>query len=60
MYTGICPGLSGRIILAYLALLLTGCATYSQQAVTMRDNLLTGRVDLARHCLLYTSDAADE
>jgi len=31
-----------------LALYLAGCATYSKQASSMRDNLLAGRADLAR------------
>jgi hypothetical protein len=35
-------------MLVFLALYLGGCATYSQQAVSMRDNLVTGRADLAR------------
>ncbi len=48
MSIGICSGLPGRIALVIFALYLAGCATYSQQAVSMRDNLLSGRVDLAR------------
>jgi hypothetical protein len=48
MSIGICSGLPGRITLVILALYLAGCATYSQQAVSMRDNLLSGRPDLAR------------
>ena len=48
MSDGICSRLPGRIVLAFLALSLCGCATYSQQATSMRDNLLTGRADLAR------------
>lgn len=35
-------------MLVLLALHLGGCATYSRQAVSMRDNLLVGRADLAR------------
>lgn len=41
-------GLPGRIVLALLVLYLAGCATYSKQAVSMRDSLLLGRPDLAR------------
>jgi len=52
----ICSGLPGRIILALLALYLGGCATYSKQATSMRDNLLTGRADLAR----LTAEEKDE
>ena len=37
----------GRITLALLVFCLAGCATYSKQAVSMRDNLLLGRADLA-------------
>ena len=48
MVTRICSGLPGRIVLASLVVCLGGCATYSQQAASMRDNLLTGRADLAR------------
>ncbi len=48
MSTAICSGLPGRVILVLLALYLGGCATYSRQAVSMRDNLLAGRADLAR------------
>ncbi|UCB53807.1 MAG: hypothetical protein JSW45_07485 [Thiotrichales bacterium] len=48
MVTRICSGLPGRIVLATLVLCLGGCATYSQQATSMRDNLLVGRADLAR------------
>ena len=56
MRMDICSGLPGRIILAFLALSLAGCATYSQQAVSMRDNLLAGRADLARQ----TAEKEDE
>jgi len=52
----ICSGLPGRIVLALLALYLGGCATYSKQATSMRDNLLTGRADLAR----ITAEEKDE
>jgi hypothetical protein len=48
MSRDICSGLPGRIILVLLFLYLEGCATYSMQATSMRDNLLTGRTDLAR------------
>ena len=48
MPMAICSGLPGRIILALLAIQLQACATYSQQATSMRDNLLSGRADLAR------------
>jgi hypothetical protein len=48
MMMDICSALTGRILLVLLAFYLGGCATYSQQAVTMRDNLLAGRADLAR------------
>jgi uncharacterized protein len=48
MSTAICSGFPGRIILMLVMLSLGGCATYSRQAATMRDNLLTGRADLAR------------
>ena len=48
MSTAVCSGFPGRIILVLLVLYLGGCATYSKQAVSMRDNLLTGRTDLAR------------
>ena len=48
MSIGICSGLPERIAVVFLALFLAGCATYSEQAVTMRDNLLIGRADLAR------------
>jgi len=48
MSTAICSGFPGRIILVLLSLYLGGCATYSMQATSMRDNLLTGRTDLAR------------
>ncbi len=48
MPTDICSGLPGRIILVFLVLYLGGCATYSKQATSMRDNLLGGRADLAR------------
>lgn len=47
MSIGICSGVPGRITVVILALYLAGCATYSQQAVSMRDNLLAGRADLA-------------
>ncbi len=40
------------LLVSYLA----GCATYSQQAISMRDNLLTGRADLAR----MTAEKEDE
>ncbi len=56
MFMDICSGLPGRIILALLALYLGGCATYSKQATSMRDNLLTGRADLAR----ITAEEKDE
>jgi hypothetical protein len=48
MSIDICSVLTGRILLVLLAFYLGGCATYSQQAVSMRDNLLAGRADLAR------------
>ncbi len=48
MSMAVCSGLPGRIILVLLVFYLGGCATYSMQAVSMRDNLLTGRTDLAR------------
>ena len=48
MSTAICSGFPGRIILVLLVLYLGGCATYSRQASSMRDNLLIGRADLAR------------
>ncbi len=48
MSIGICAGLPGRIALVIVALHLAGCATYSQQALSMRDNLLSGRPELAR------------
>jgi hypothetical protein len=48
MSMDICSVLTGRILLMLLAFYLGGCATYSQQAVSMRDNLLAGRADLAR------------
>ena len=48
MFTEICSGLPGRIVPVLLVLCLGGCATYSQQATSMRDNLLSGRADLAR------------
>ena len=53
---GISSGLPGRIVLALFALYLGGCATYSKQATSMRDNLLTGRADLAR----VTAEEKDE
>lgn len=48
MFRDSCSALTGRILLLLLALFTGGCATYSQQAVSMRDNLLAGRADLAR------------
>jgi hypothetical protein len=44
----ICSVLTGRILLMLVAFYLGGCTTYSHQAVSMRDNLLAGRPDLAR------------
>ena len=46
----------GRITLALLVFCLAGCATYSKQAVSMRDNLLLGRADLA----LVTAEEKDQ
>ena len=48
MAAPVCSIFPGRITLALLVLCLSGCATYSKQAVSMRDNLLMGRADLAR------------
>jgi len=48
MSIAICSGFPERIILVLFSLYLGGCATYSIQATSMRDNLLTGRTDLAR------------
>ena len=48
MFRDSCSALTGRILLVLLAVYSGGCATYSQQAVSMRDNLLAGRADLAR------------
>ena len=56
MFMDICSGRTGRIVLALLALYLGGCATYSRQATSMRDNLLAGRTDLAR----ITAEEKDE
>lgn len=36
------------MVLVILTMCLGGCATYSQQAVSMRDNLLAGNADLAK------------
>jgi hypothetical protein len=44
VYTAVVRGL----LLVVPVLYQLGCATYSQQAVSMRDNLLVGRVDLAK------------
>lgn len=49
-------GICSRILLAVLALYLGGCATYSEQAGSMRDNLLIGRADLAQ----ATAEKEDE
>lgn len=48
MSRDICSGWPGRIVLVFVALYLGGCATYSKQASSMRDNLLAGRAELAR------------
>ena len=39
---------TSRCLAVVLLVMLTGCATYSQQAVSMRDNLLIGRADVAQ------------
>ena len=56
MCMDICSGLPGRIVLMILVFNLGGCATYSQQAISMRDNLLSGRADLAK----LTAEKEDE
>lgn len=48
MAAPVCSTFQGRITLALLVICLAGCATYSKQAVSIRDNLLLGRADLAR------------
>ena len=50
MPDGIASHSPGRIAVAVLVpvLFLGGCATYSKHATSMRDDLLTGRADLAR------------
>ena len=48
--------ISLKILIAFLALYLGGCATYTEQATSMRDNLLIGRADLAR----VTAEKEDE
>lgn len=52
----ICSALARHLLLALLILYQLSCATYSQQAASMRDNLLVGRVDLAR----TTAEQQDE
>lgn len=56
MKADVCAGVFGRLAAVFLALYLGGCATYSQQASSMRDNLLVGRADLAR----ATAEKEDE
>jgi hypothetical protein len=56
MAVPVCSAFPGRITLALLVLCLAGCATYSKQAVSMRDNLLLGRADLA----LITAEEKDK
>ncbi len=48
--------ISSKFLITFLALYLGGCATYSEQATSMRDNLLIGRSDLARE----TAEKEDE
>ncbi|MBT8127093.1 MAG: hypothetical protein KJP15_06405, partial [Gammaproteobacteria bacterium] len=52
----ICSALARHLLLVFLVLYQLSCATYSQQAVSMRDNLLVGRVDLAKK----TAEQQDE
>lgn len=51
-----CSALARHLLLVFLVLYQLGCATYSQQAVSMRDNLLVGRVDQAK----MTAEQQDE
>ena len=60
MFIGIGSGLRGRIVFVVLALHLGGCTTYSYKAVSMRDNLLAGRVDLAREAAEHEDDDQDD
>ncbi len=60
MFSGIGPGLRGQIVFVVLALHLGGCSTYSFKAVSMRDNLLAGRADLAREAAENEDDDQDD
>ena len=60
MSMAVCSALTGRILLLLLTLYLGGCATYSQQAISMRDNLLAGRADLARIAAEKEDDDQDD
>ena len=42
------PHLPGRLAVALLVLYLGACTTYSRHATSLRDDLLTGRTELAR------------
>ena len=48
MKQNVWAGMASRLLTAVLLLMMAGCATYSQQATSMRDNLLVGRADLAK------------